>query len=156
MGLTTGLTIVGNIGSDNRMSYTAIGDQVNLASRLESANRFYGTSILLSEQTREGLAAERFVTRLVDQLVAYGKSVPIRVYELVGRHGEVDASTLATVTDYETAFALYQGRAFAEAVQRLERHPDDGPSRVLLLRCRGHLERPPPEGWDGSFLLTSK
>lgn len=156
MGLTTGLAIVGNIGSDNRMSYTAIGDQVNLASRLESANRFYGTSILLSEQTREGLAPERFVTRLVDQLVAYGKSVPIRVYELVGRHGEVDANTLATVTDYEAAFALYQGRAFAEAVQWLERHPDDGPSRVLLLRCLGHLERPPPEGWDGSFLLTSK
>lgn len=156
MGLTTGLAIVGNIGSDNRMSYTAIGDQVNLASRLEGANKFYGTSILLSEPTRNGLVADRFVTRLVDQLVAYGKTVPIKVYELVGREGEVSEDVLVTVADYEAAFSLYQRRAFAEASQRLERHPDDPPSRVLLQRCRGYLNQPPPDSWDGSFLLTSK
>jgi len=141
------------------LSYTVIGDQVNLVSRLEAANKLYGTSILISEHTQaevQGL----FATRLVDRLVVYGKTVPIRVYELLGRHGGVPVGRLAAAATYEAAFQLYQQRQFAAAVELLRANlvsPEpDPPSAVLLVRCQRFQQNPPPPDWDGSHLQTSK
>jgi len=159
IGLNTGDAIVGNIGSVDRMSYTIIGDQVNLVSRLEAANKFYGTSILLSESTRQQVHTV-FATRLVDQVIAYGKTVPIRVYELLGEHGQLPDPVLETMRTYEAAFVHYSQRDFAQAALLLETNltgdKADPPSRVLLERCRHFMNHPPAADWDGSFVLTSK
>jgi class 3 adenylate cyclase len=159
IGLNTGLAIVGNIGSQERLSYTVIGDQVNLVSRLEAANKLYGTTILVSEHTQAAVQGF-FATRLVDRLVVYGKTVPIRVYELLGRHGDVPAGRLAAATTYEAAFQLYQQRHFAAAAELLQANlvgPEpDPPSAVLLARCQRFQQDPPAPEWDGSHLPTSK
>lgn len=159
IGINTGEAIVGNIGSVDRMSYTIIGDQVNLVSRLEAANKFYGTSILLSENTFQQVHTV-FATRLVDQVIAYGKTVPIRVYELLGEHGQLPAGLEAIARRYEAAFGHYGRREFAQAAGLLETNLSgdlaDPPSRVLLDRCRRFMIQPPAADWDGSFVLTSK
>ena len=159
IGINTGEVIVGNIGSTDRMSYTIIGGQVNLVSRLEAACKLYGTDILLSQSTQQQVR-EAYTTRLIDQVVAYGTTLPIKVYELLGRQGEVSADKLAITATYETAFALYQQRDFQGAANLLHTNrvgkQIDPPSKVLLDRCLRYEAQPPSADWDGSFLLTSK
>jgi adenylate cyclase len=152
-GLASGPVIVGNIGAISRLVYTALGDTMNLASRLEGVSRFYGSSSLASGATREA-AGDAFAWRSVDRVRVKGKSRAVEVYELLGRSGEVPDAQLRFARRYEEALAAYRSRLFDEAINRLEalqgERPGDLSVRRLLDLCRRFDERPPPEDWDGA------
>jgi adenylate cyclase len=152
-GLATGPVIVGNVGSTERMVYTAVGDTINLASRLEGINRFYGTWVLASEATRRA-AGDAFAWRRVDRVRAKGKQEPIDLYELLGRAGEVPADRLEFAARYEAALDQYRERDFAAASAALEslqqEYPDDVSVARLLELTRDVAKNPPDDGWDGT------
>lgn len=143
--------MVGHFGAPDRLSYTALGDGVNLASRLEGLNKSYGTQILVSEAVRRS-AGDAFAFRLVDIVAVKGRSQGVRVYELLGTVGPAQPG----MAIYERAFEAYQQRRFAEALGLLEALSHDPPSQVLASRCRQFLATPPSADWDGIFIAREK
>ena len=155
-GIATGQAIVGNMGSEQRLNYTVTGDMVNLASRLEGANKEYGTHFMISEATAQGLG-DGYVLRRLDRLIVKGKSEPITVFEVLGRKGEVAPEAAARAAAFEAALALHDQRRFAEALEGFAAQAAlDPPSKVYAERCRGYLKDPPPAGWQGEFALKTK
>ncbi len=151
IGLHVAQVMVGHFGAPDRLSYTAIGDGVNLASRLEGLNKEYGTRVLASEAVVRR-AKGRFTFRRVDRVAVKGKAEAIEVYELLG---EGDFPLPDPIKRYEEALAAYFARDFSRAVALLD-GCDDGPGRTLRARCREMAERPPPPEWNGVWTLHTK
>lgn len=153
IGVNTGPAVVGNVGGRDRFDYSAIGDPVNLAARLEPANKSYDTLTMASEFTlREALAADYFLREL-DLLAVKGKLEPVRVYEILEMHdGEISPPKRETLSHYNQGLAAYQRRDWELAAEyfqaALESDPGDGPSRVYLERTRECIADPPPADWD--------
>jgi adenylate cyclase len=152
-GLHRCVATVGHFGAPDRLNYTAIGDGINLTSRLEGLNKYYGTHIIASESIQAAARGE-FEFRRLDRVAVKGKTEGIVIYELVAGRSE-GRNRPETMDRYEEAFALYQRGDFAAALLLLESLSGDGPSRVLARRCRDLLAHP-PEAWTGIHVFEAK
>ena len=165
IGLNSGAASVGNMGSALRYGYTALGDTVNLSSRLEGLNKEYGTHIIVNESTYIAVKDRGFFFRELDLIRVKGKLQPVVIYELVGKISELDkepgyAELLKRLEAFSAARTLYSHRKWEEAQMAfqgiLDKYPQDGPSRMYWKRCQDYLFDEPPVGWDGVFTMTHK
>ena len=159
IGIATGEALVGSIGSELMMSYTVMGDTVNLASRLEGANKVYGGRVLVSAATVAG-ADEAIETREIDRVVLLGQTQQQAIFEIMGRKGKLTPVQVELRTHYSEGLAAYRGRHWDEArrafAAALESVPNDGPSMTFIKRIDGLATNPPGDGWDGSWHLEQK
>ncbi len=160
MGLNTDYMIVGNIGGSSRFDYTVIGDAVNLGSRMEGANKIYGTSVMISERTWI-LVKSELLCRELDYLIVKGKTEPIRVFELVGDlQNGVSEKKKELIEIYNLGLLFYRDRKFKKAIEEfqfaLKIDPTDGPTQLYLQRSETYLKKPPPKDWNGVFEMKTK
>jgi adenylate cyclase len=165
IGLNSGLASVGNMGSELRYGYTALGDAVNLSSRLEGLNKEYGTHIIVNESTFVAAQNAGFLFRELDLIRVKGKHQPVTIYELYGHRLDLQqdgilADSEARIARFEDARQLYRQRRWSDAQhifqEVLDCWPDDGPSVVYLKRCQDYLAEEPLPEWDGVFTMTHK
>ena len=160
IGINTGMMVVGNMGSKNRMNYGMNGDSVNLAARLEGANKEYETFTLISESTY-AQAKDFIEVREIDYVRVIGRSNPTRIYELLGKKGSMEESISNILPLFNEGLKSYKEGKWKEAITHfetvLEKRPEDGPSSNLLKRCRLLQEDSrTAKDWDGIYSISSK
>jgi len=165
IGLNSGVASVGNMGSELRYGYTALGDAVNLSSRLEGLNKDYGTHIIANESTYAAAKGSGFLFRELDMIRVKGKLQPVTIYELLARHSDLQqdgsmVELLTRIQKFQEARKLYRQRNWTDAQRTfqalLDRWPGDGPSLVYCRRCQEYLAEEPLPDWDGVFTMTHK
>ncbi|HRI50085.1 MAG TPA: adenylate/guanylate cyclase domain-containing protein [Pseudomonadota bacterium] len=159
IGINTGEMVVGNIGSDQRLSYTVIGDAVNLASRLEGLNKAYGTHVIISQATLDELPDD-FAYRLLDVVLVQGKTEPVPIYELVADKGDITSLDAEFLHLFSRGVAAYQSRQWDVAKNKfsklLEGKPGDRACQIFIERCEEYKIKPPPEEWAGEYAHAKK
>ena len=160
IGLNTGVASVGNMGSSLRYGYTALGDSVNLSSRLEGLNKDYGTHILVSEATFAGAKDAGLVFRELDLIRVKGKAQPVVIFELLGDSAVLTPQMQLRIERFREGRELYQQRRWSEAqalfASVVDHWPEDGPARAYRTRCEQYLSEEPSANWDGVFTMTHK
>ena len=159
VGINTGQMVVGNMGSKDRLIYTAVGDPVNVAARLEGLSKEYGVRVVVGEAT-VAAAPDAFAYRLLDLVAVKGRGEPLRCYEVMARTDALAPAAREMLARYHEALALYRARRWEEALRLLDARareaPADGPIALYQRRARALLADPPPEDWDGVFVAESK
>ena len=164
IGINTGTMVVGNMGTDMKMNYTIMGNDVNLAARLEGVNKVYGSWILISESTwnaaNAGKNEGKLLARRLDRVRVVGIEKPVRLYNLVGLKSELDGAYIECVNVFHNALECYEQKDFVQAKALFQKAlalmPDDGPSSVFAARCDEFIKKGVGQNWDGVLTMTTK
>jgi adenylate cyclase len=155
LGLSSGPMVVGNMGSHSRFDYTVIGDNVNLAARLEGANKVFGTDILLSEDAYQA-AGDAVVCREVALLRVKGKRRAVAVYQPMALRSQASDELMEMVRIHGQAIEKFRARQWADAAELFEQLPEDPLAQWYTAQCRNLAGAPPPDDWDGVVILETK